>query len=361
MATDFHLKYAAGLARGVADRGSPVMLLTRPHDLEFGGRPGAMRAHLERVLDGKVQPVFVPGRVRDASLVPALVRIRRSLRRFNADVVHLQDGVLNDARLIPLSGARPGRYALTVHDPNRHPTTARIPLRSRALRQGLIRGAGLIIVHGDALREEMIELHRPRAPVVVIPHGIDAPSFQPLPSRPSLLFFGRIQVYKGLEVLLDAMPEVWQQAPEVSLTVAGRGDLPAHPALADARVTLRHEHVPEDDLADLYSASTCVVLPYTQASQSGVGSLAKQYGRAVVATAVGALPELVPPTVGRVVAPGDPKALAGAILELVRDRATAEAMGRAAAASAVEDAGWTRVAELTLEAYRLHLLHDRRY
>ena len=187
------------------------------------------------------------------------------------------------------------------------------------------------------------------------PHGVDDPAPSPLPEAPSVLFFGRIQVYKGLETLLDAMPLVWQRLPETTLTVAGGGDLAPHPVLADPRVIVRNEHVPEADVPGLYGGATCVALPYLHASQSGVGSLAKQFDRAMVASDVGGLPELVTPDVGRLVAPGDPAALAGALLEVMVDRRLAETMGRAAAASVVEESGWQRVGELTLEAYARHL------
>jgi alpha-maltose-1-phosphate synthase len=355
VATDFLVKYSAGLARGLADGGAPTRLLTRSHDLEFGGRPGEMRAFVARVLDGRAEHVTVAGRVRELSSVPALARTWAAMRRFRPEVVHLQETIRNDPRLIVAAGALPGRYALTIHDPTPHPGHPERRAAFHRLRRGLVRGAGLIFVHAEALRDEVIEFESPSCPVVVVPHGVDEPAPSPLPDRPSVLFFGRIQVYKGLETLLDAMPLVWRRLPETTLTVAGDGEVAPHPVLADRRVTLRNEHVSERDVPGLYGGATCVALPYLQASQSGVGSLAKQFGRAMVASDVGGLPELVTPDVGRLVAPGDPAALAGALLDVLVDRRLAEAMGRAAAASVVEESGWRRVGELTLEAYERHL------
>jgi starch synthase len=355
VATDFLVKYSAGLARGLAEGGAPTRLLTRSHDLEFGGGAGEMRTFVARVLDGRAEHVTVPGRVRELSAVPTLARTWATLRRFRPEVVHLQETIQNDPRLIVVAGALPGRYALTIHDPTPHPGHPERRAAFHRLRRGLVRGAGLIFVHAEALRDEVIEFESPSCPVVVVPHGVDEPAPSPLPDRPSVLFFGRIQVYKGLETLLDAMPLVWRRLPETTLTVAGDGEVAPHPVLADRRVTLRNEHVPERDVPGLYGGATCVALPYLQASQSGVGSLAKQFGRAMVASDVGGLPELVTPDVGRLVAPGDPAALAGALLDVLVDRRLAEAMGRAAAASVVEESGWRRVGELTLEAYERHL------
>ena len=53
------------------------------------------------------------------------------------------------------------------------------------------------------------------------PHGIEAAESRPLPERPSILFFGRISHYKGVDVLLDAMEAVWRAVPEATLTIAG--------------------------------------------------------------------------------------------------------------------------------------------
>lgn len=359
VATDFLVKYSAGLARGLADGGAPTRLLTRSHDLEFGGRDGEMRAFVAQMLDGRAEHLAVEGRVGELSAVPALARTWAGLRRFRPQVVHLQESIRNDPRLIAVAGALPGRYALTIHDPVLHPGH-RSSARTRALRRGLLKGAGLIFVHAETLRQEVIERDRPSCPIVVVPHGVDAPMPSPLPERPSVLFFGRIEPYKGLETLLDAMPSVWRRLPETTLVVAGGGEVRPHAVLGDARATVRNEHVPESEVPGLYGSTTCVALPYLQASQSGVGSLAKQFGRAMVASDVGGLPELVTPDVGRLVAPGDPAALADALLEVLADRRLAEAMGRAAAASVVEESGWPRVGELTLAAYERHLARGAR-
>jgi glycosyltransferase involved in cell wall biosynthesis len=140
------------------------------------------------------------------------------------------------------------------------------------------------------------------------------------------------------------------KAPEATLQIAGDGDLPEHPALADPRVAVRHEHVPEPEVAGLFARSTCVVLPYREASQSGVGSQAKQHGRGMVVTGVGGLPELVADGSGLVVAPGDAHALGAALSRVATEPDLAAALGEAAEAGAAAG-GWRTVAERTLSAY----------
>jgi glycosyltransferase involved in cell wall biosynthesis len=354
LACDFFVRYSAGLAGGLEREGAAVTLLTRDHDLEFGGRPGASERFVQRLAPG-VDHRRLEGRVRSPRGLAGARRMRRSIGLLDPDVVHVQEGIVNDVRLLFAAGARRGRYALTFHDPSPHPgdgVTRRDILANRAL----LRAAGLIFVHGERLREELIANARPRAPIVVVPHGVDAGDRRPLPERPSILFFGRMSPYKGLDVLLDALPRVWGKAPDATLTIAGAGDVEDHPALADPRVELRREHVPDGELPGLFGAATCVALPYRQASQSGVGSLAKLYGRPMVVTDAGGLPELVGDGSGLVVPAEDRERLADALLEVLLDAALARRLGEAGRATAESGADWESVAELTLDAYRRHLL-----
>ncbi len=357
LACDWFVKYTAGLAAGLDEVGCEVTLLTRDHDQEFGGVPGAMNEFLAGRLGPGARHQVLAGRVSDLGRLGEVAALRRASRRWKPDVVHVQDSLANDFRLALASGLPPRPYALTIHDPVPHPGDAVPPRSTRAARRLLRRGASLVFVHSEELREELLEVGGTRAPIEVVPHGVAAADFQPLPETPRLLFFGRISEYKGLDVLLEAMPIVWRSLPELTLTVAGEahGPAPAHPVLADPRVEARIEHIPESAVGDLFAGATCVVLPYLQASQSGVGSLAREHGRAVIATRVGGLPALVTPDWGALVEPGDAAALAAAIVDLLGSEGRAEQMGRAAAA-AVGDSSWRSVAEATLAAYRRHLL-----
>lgn len=349
------MRYTAGLARGLRDAGCEPALLTRTHDMEFGSIPGAMRDYVGRSAPG-IRHEMLPGRVRDLWAVGATLRAWRRLREFGADVIHLQDAVLNDPRLLFAARARPGRYALTVHDLEAHPGDAAQSRRQLAAFGALIRAAGLIFVHAESLRERLIELRRPRAPVVALPHGVDPPTPAAMPAQPSLLLFGRMSYYKGLGTLLDALPAVWERVPQLRLTVAGNGEIEDHPRLADSRVELLNRFIPDGEVAGIFEAATCVVLPYREASMSGVAVLAKRHGRPVIASAVGGLRDLAGDGATLLVPPEDPQRLAEAIVDVIASPGAAERMGRRGAESIREQFGWDRVAEVTVEAYRRHLL-----
>lgn len=356
LACDWFVKYTAGLASGLADAGCEVTMLTRDHGYEFGDDPAAMREFVAAALAGRGTHLELTGRVSDPAALRGLGRLRRRIAGWRPDVVHVQEGISNDLRLVLAAGVTHNPYALTVHDPTPHPGE-RQAARWRSPGQGLLRRrASLIFTHSRVLAAEALATGDVRAPIEVVPHGFVPLAAPPAPpERPSLLFFGRLGHYKGVDTLLDAMPIVWASRPDARLVVAGEGELEPHPVLADPRVELRREHVAEEEVPGLFADAGVVVLPYRQASQSGVGSLAKQYHRALVVTDVGGLPELVAPEFGRLVAPEDPAALAAAVVEIVGTPGLAAAMGEAAAASAAE-AGWGQVGKMTLDAYRRYIL-----
>ncbi len=358
LACDFHFRYSVMLAAGQERAGARVTLLTRRHDEEFGDRPGAAAEFVAERAPASVRHLSIPGRVRSLRGFAEAAGVARQVRRFGPDVVHLQESIGTDFRLVLASGARPRRFALTVHDPVRHPgeRKSKSGLLGNA---ALVRAAGLIFVHAEALREELEAVARPRAPIVVVPHGVDPVQPEPLPDRPAVLFFGRLGHYKGVDVLLDAMAEVWKSLPEATLTIAGDGELEDHPALADERVTLRREYLPDEELPALFGSARCVVLPYRQASQSGVGSLAKRYGRPLVVSEVGGLPELVADGSGLTAAPEDPGALARSLLDVLGDEQRCLRLAEAARRSAASASDWATVGATTLAAYREHLLPSR--
>jgi glycosyltransferase involved in cell wall biosynthesis len=353
---DFYARYTVDLARGMLDVGWTPVLLRRDHDLEFGGVAGAQHAYLRRQVGPAVRDLALPGRVRSVHALPELRRLRRCVRDQRPSVVHLQDEVTNDPRVPILAGVRPGNYALTIHDPSVHPGDPQWPRHKRLAQRALVAGAGLVFVHAGALAEELRRHYRVRAPIVVVPHGaVMSPCASPGDPQ-TVLFFGRISYYKGLDVLLEAMELVWQQIPHARLVVAGDGAWPEHRALADPRVEVRRGHVPDDDVAGLFCRAGCVVLPYRQASQSGVGSLARRFGRALVVTEVGGLPELVTDATGRVVAPDSPRELAAALIALMLEPERLGAMGAAASGLLGDEATWTHVAAATVAAYERHLI-----
>ncbi|MFI3328267.1 MAG: glycosyltransferase family 4 protein [Rikenellaceae bacterium] len=123
------------------------------------------------------------------------------------------------------------------------------------------------------------------------------------PSQKYALFFGLIRDYKGLDILLDAWAELKKEGklPSRKLIVAGEfytsktKYLEQIEALGLGDDILLHDHfIADPDVANYFSISDFVVLPYHTASQSGVTQIAYNFSLPMVVTNVGGLPEIVP-------------------------------------------------------------------
>lgn len=144
---------------------------------------------------------------------------------------------------------------------------------------------------------------------------------RPLPRRGriELLFFGLIRHYKGLDVLIRAMEQLQEE--DIWLTVAGEWWI-RHAGLRRRirrleRVELLDRFLMDAEAADRFARADAVVLPYHNASGTGVIPLAYHYGKPVIATRVGGLPDAVEDGVsGFLVPPDDPAAMAAAIRKL---------------------------------------------
>ena len=217
-----------------------------------------------------------------------------------------------------------------------------------------------ILVMSQAVEDDVHRL-LPKMPVERVPHPVYAQYGAAGRDRPAarkrvgiegelLLFFGFVRHYKGLDVLIEAMPRVLARRP-VTLVVAGEFYEPVEPIQLriaqlglSERVRVYDRYLADEEVGDLVAAADCVVLPYRSATQSGVVLVAYAGGCPVISTAVGGLPEVVEDGVtGYLVPPEDPVALADAILKFY------DAGGRGAfeagVARAAERFSWGKVVD----------------
>jgi glycosyltransferase involved in cell wall biosynthesis len=136
-----------------------------------------------------------------------------------------------------------------------------------------------------------------------------------------LLFFGFVREYKGLKVLLRAMPQVMDRIDTHLLVIGEFWDdkspylkLIEELGIAQA-VTIVDRYIPNEELGLYFSAADVVVLPYVDATQSGVTQLAYGFEKPVITTLVGGIPEVVKDgETGLIVPPQDSEALGEAIV-----------------------------------------------
>ena len=143
-----------------------------------------------------------------------------------------------------------------------------------------------------------------------------------------LLFFGFVRPYKGLDLLIEALGILNRD--DVSLTVAGEfweGKETLEGRVRELglseRVTVIDRYLPDEEMQRCFEAADLVVLPYRRSVTSGVIATAYGFGRPVLATRVGGFHEVVQDGyTGRLVPPGDPKALAAGISWFMERRQT---------------------------------------
>ncbi|WP_276302476.1 glycosyltransferase family 4 protein [Halorussus lipolyticus] len=286
-----------------------------------------------------------PGAVR------SLARLYRSLAD-EFDVIHLTTAYSYTYALLPFLARKP--FVYTLHDVYAH--SGEYNPNWELLKRLTVSAADRVVVHGEHNAASFAEKYGQAHKCVTIPHG-DYSFFRryadgPVSYDPELLYFGRLKPYKGLDTLLDA-ERLLDGTNEYELTIAGGGEFDPERVADRPNVTLRHGYVPNEDVAELFRRCRAVVLPYRDATQSGVVPIAYSFEKPVVVTDVGGLPEVVSDgETGYLVPPESPEPLADRCRDLLADRGLAERLGRQGQAFARREMNWDDIADDLLETYR---------
>jgi glycosyltransferase involved in cell wall biosynthesis len=250
--------------------------------------------------------------------LPALTASLRRFAQAEAATVVLSAMSHPWTPLIAPALARAGlAFIPTIHDAVPHPGDPAALFGWRLDRE--LRVARAAVVLSDAVAGE-IARRRPGLPLIrlslgaLLPHGTAT-----APKTSDFLFFGRIRSYKGLDLLRDAWARLHAAHPQATLKVVGEGDPEAcAPGLATLPgVTLERRWVLDAEMAPLLASSHALVLPYREASQSGVLPLSLALGVPVLATAVGGLVEQLHDGEGGILVQPTPEALAEAMARML--------------------------------------------
>lgn len=320
-------RYTLELARVLAVRADMDVFLSLSRQSEmyaaFDDIPVAGRFDIDTY---ESVPQFV---LRSAQL-PMLSRcFKRYLRDNDIDVVfctmdHLWDVFMTGA--IHEAGAL---YLLTVHDATRHPGEDQ-GWRRWLLSRDIAASDGALVLTRSVGASLSANYHYPpeRTYLSTLGHFGDGTREQPreMPSdRPvRLLFFGRILAYKGLDLLLDALPLLRAEFPRLQLEIWGTGDLTPYRAVLDAMPDVRVENrwIDEHEIAGIFERTDLAVLPYREASQSAVVATAFAVGMPCVATPIPGLCEQIAEGETGTIAAGMSAAdLANAVARVLRDPA----------------------------------------
>ena len=287
-------------------------------------------------------------------------KLSRTLKKSNADVFHIVASHEWNPLLAFFIKLMRKPFVFTIHDPEHHLGTPVYMKISDAITASM---ADLIIVLSRLGREQLIK--KGYAPNMIRQIPIGVYSFfsrhvsEPKAQEKMILFFGRIEPYKGLSILLKAFCQVSDSLPDWKLVIAGNGDMSEYASLADhAQVEVINRYVGDEEVVGLMQRAMFVVLPYTEATQSGVIPIAYAFARTVIATDVGSLGETVQDGgTGFLIQPNNVDKLAQAILTLTGDIALCSRMGQAAYEFAHAELAWEKIAQMYLTVYSEALQH----
>jgi glycosyltransferase involved in cell wall biosynthesis len=289
------LRYSAAQAIGLSEAGARVTLYYVDRLREFGDSARERARVLNEVEAHGIDVVRLDPR----RLTRTVRQTRALLRDLRARDV---TGVIAQTHFDPRYALASLRLptVLVLHDPRPHSGDSDAPRWPMQLVARFAEAtASCLMIHSERLAPQIRPLLR-QVPTIVVPHGATM-SGAPVrrPRTPVALVAGRLLAYKGVDWALDAFPAVRSRLPRARLIVAGRG-----PLAAEARrrgldgVAVEDGYVSDARMEQLLEQASVLLLPYRDATQSGMGLLAVGRGIPCVVTPRGALPDLLGPFLG---------------------------------------------------------------
>ncbi len=343
--------YTIQMANALSQKGEVLLMLPEtisPEDIQRVGK--------------NVQIILFPfsKRVYHPDLIVSYITIRKNVYMFKPDVIHVQVQGLFLCYLLPILKRYP--LVATFHDIVPHPGEEK--LLHKITLFCFRKNADKILVHGNNLKSLMIDLFDMKPDKI---YSIPIGEHEVAPFKQyergdinedvnNVLFFGRIRKYKGLEYLIRAEPLITQELPNTKFVIAGAGeDLDYYKGMMSNpdNFICYHYHIPYKQGAELIQRSSIIVLPYIEASQSGVIPTAYGFNKPVIVTDVGSLSEIVDDgETGLVIPPKDVEKLAESIIYLLKNDEIRRKMGEAGYRKLKTDLSWDVISETIFQAYR---------
>lgn len=367
----FTLPYDAAFCRALARAGAQVGLVGRPlrrnenlAPAEFSFRPLFYRAS-----EALPHP---PAALKGLEHARGLAALARLIRRDRPDIVHLQwlAVPLLDRPFLAATGGVT-RLVFTAHNSGSF-HDARSRLQALGL-DGALRRFAAILAHTEKTRAWLEAQGVEPSRILLLPHpplelAADGPAEPVPPAEPgvvTVLLWGAIKPYKGLDVLVRAVVHHLPAELPLRVVVAGRPfmDLAPLRAMIDAaphRDRFRFDlgFLSEARLAAWIRAADIVVFPYRTVDGSGALAATARFGKPIVASAIGTFAEEPARGLLELVPSGDPAALAARLQALILDPERRRAAGANTRRLAQLLPSWDRFAAACLERYE-QLLAER--
>lgn len=291
------------------------------------------------------------------SLITGLFKYQKEkaqIKAFKPDFIYIPMLSLLSFYLIP------SRIPIvsTIHDVEQHMGEKNY-LIARLFNITIKRSHKIIVLSKKFIEQVHLKYQIDKQNIIVIPHACFT-SYLPKQYKPNLktihkriLFFGRIYPYKGLSILLQALSIVIPQIPNIKLRIAGNGEITYEEKSLinkmQKNIELHIGWIDNKEISSLIEDVDMLILPYIEASQSGVIPLSYSFGKMVVATNVGGLSEQIYNNTGLLIKPNNIKELANTIIKLYQHPEDIIQMGEKAYITANEILNWNHSADILLE------------
>jgi glycosyltransferase involved in cell wall biosynthesis len=285
-----------------------------------------------------------------------ILKVFKIIREVNPDVIHISGSYVWVIGFFFFLKIRKYSVVVTLHDVKAH--YGEHTLINKITNYFYLKIADYVFIHGENLKKELLKEGFDKNSVSVIKHGdysfFTKYSNEKVEEDGSILFFGRIEDYKGLKYLLKAIPLIKNEIGDINVIVAGRGDLNKYDELIEgnSNIEIINNYIEDELVAELFQRASVVAMPYVEGSQSGIIPIAYSFKKPVVVTDVGSIPEVVDDGLtGFIVPPRDVDALAEALLTILKDDDLREKMGVNCYKKMEEELSWDKISKETVEVY----------
>lgn len=346
-------------------RGGQQQVLLTVLGLRERGHRAVLVAHREGELLRRASegPDLLPLAPANEIDLAAAWRLSKIIREWKPAVVHAHDPHAVSMAALALSFGAPTPKPITI-------ASRRVDfhLQTHAFSKWKYRQMDAFIAASEAIKGILIQDGIPAKDIYVVHDGIDVSKIAHRPAVdlhaeyylphgvPVLVNVGALVGHKGQKHLVDAMPLVLREVHDAHLIIFGEGELRASLEKQIKHLNLsKRVLMPgfrEDVLSLMKSADLFVMSSVTEGLGSAVLD-AMAMGKAVVGTRAGGIPEaVVPNETGLLVEPGDAKALAAAIITLLKDADLRQKFGDAGLQRVAKQFDVDHLVEGTLDVYR---------
>lgn len=288
-------------------------------------------------------------------------QLHESINKLSVDIIHHTFiGPIKPTMFLPLLRLEEGKLVATLHDPILKNGDI-VEKKSYEIKNKIsIQISDCTIVHGSATMGQAERAGYNLSKIKKIPHGKydlfkDVEYTKNKPEENTILFFGSLRFDKGSDRILEILDEIQPEMPDITAIVAGSpGDIQSDYLCElerDDRIELYAEYIQDTKVGELFSRSSLVVLPYREATSSGVLMTAYAFEKPVVGTDVGDIGELIRKDNIGLCAENNNKKVAEAIVNLLSNKEVYNKKKKNIASEATKYA-WENIGEKTTSLYR---------